>query len=171
MESSTSPSPSATRPSRTPTFVPSLPPPPGVTSNPNDPASLIGLANITVAISVPFLTVFFLLRVYARVFIKRSWIFEDVLVAGFYASTSIAKIWECSPREKIWNASIPGTCLDLQLILNMSGAFNMVTDYLILLIPVQAVRKLKIDKTILGRVGRLNYRIRSYVIGVSVMNI
>ncbi|KZZ98824.1 hypothetical protein AAL_02375 [Moelleriella libera RCEF 2490] len=242
MESSVSPSAAAAHhqslasaplPPPSPTFTPSLPPPPGVTSNPDNPASLSGLANLTIAVSVPIVTIFFLLRVYARIFVKRTWIAEDVLVtiswagavaycgimratmshhggehgwditkeqaheaaywfnvasieygvmigitklavlclyrrvfsptrwsgfdkicvglivivAGFYSSTSIAKIWECSPREKIWNNAIPGTCLNLQLILNVSGAFNMVTDYLILLIPVQAVRKLRLDRT------------------------
>ncbi|KJZ71244.1 hypothetical protein HIM_09387 [Hirsutella minnesotensis 3608] len=225
-------SPSSTLSTSTADFTPSFPAPSGVIPNPTHPASLVGLASITAGIGVSLVTVFFLLRTYARVFIKRTWTFEDVLVTiswagtvaycgimratmshnggkhgwditkaqaheaaywfnvasieygvmigmtklavlwlyrrvfsparwskfdnacvalivliiGFYASTTIVKIWECAPREKIWNSSLPGTCVGINWILNISGGFNMVTDYLILLLPVQAVRKLKVDK-------------------------
>ncbi|EQK99831.1 hypothetical protein OCS_04461 [Ophiocordyceps sinensis CO18] len=214
------------------TFSPSLPAPSGVVPNPRDPASLVGLAGIAAGIGVSFVTVFFLLRTYARVVVKRIWTFEDVLVTiswggtvaycaimratmshnggkhgwditkaqaheaaywfnvasieygvmigmtklavlwlyrrvfspargsrfdnaclglvvlivGFYGSTSVVKIWECEPRQKIWDSSLPGKCLELNWILNISGGFNMVTDFLILLLPVQAVRKLKVNR-------------------------
>ncbi|OAA40700.1 hypothetical protein NOR_05788 [Metarhizium rileyi] len=215
-----------------PTFTPALRPPPGVVSNPDNPESLAYLANITIAICIPLVTAFFLLRTYVRVFIKRVWIFEDVLVTtawagtvaycgimratmshhggqhgwditvneahqaaywfnvaaieygvmigvtklavlwlyrrvfspirwshfdiaivaliilifGFYSTTSVVKIFECNPREKIWNPTIPGKCVEIHVILNVSGAFNTVTDYLILLLPVHAVRKLQMDR-------------------------
>lgn len=220
-------------PDPAPTFVPALKPPPGVTSNPDHPASLVNLANIAIGIAIPFVTIFFVLRTYVRVFVKRTWIVEDVLVTiawagtiaycgimrttmarhggehgwditseqlqqasywfnvaaieygviigitklsilclyrrvfspirwswfdisivalivllvGFYTSTTIAKIFECQPREKIWNPSLPGKCVEIKWILNISGGFNTVTDYLILLLPVHAVRSLKMPKT------------------------
>jgi hypothetical protein len=190
------------------------------------------LANITISICIPLVTMFFLLRTYVRVFIKRTWIFEDTLVTiswagtvaycgimratmshhggqhgwditaddaheaaywfsvaaieygvmigvtklailwlyrrvfspvrwskfdiaivtliivifGFYSTTSLVKIFECRPREKIWNRTIPGTCVEMKIILNVSGAFNTVTDYLILLLPIHAVWKLHMDQ-------------------------
>jgi hypothetical protein len=216
-----------------PTFTPALKPPTGITSNPDHPASLAYLADITIGVCIPIVTIFFLLRTYVRVFIKRQWIFEDALVTiawagivaycailkatmsnhggehlwditadgaheasywfnvaaieygvmigvtkcavllfyrrvfspirrskfditivaliilmvGFYGSITIAKIFECSPRERIWNTSIPGKCIQINMILNVSGGFNTVTDYLILLLPVHAVSKLQMDRT------------------------
>ncbi|KAI0546919.1 hypothetical protein F4679DRAFT_379466 [Xylaria curta] len=215
-----------------PTFTPAIPPPPGVIPNPEHPASLAVEADIVVGIIVPFVTVFFLLRTYVRVFIKRAWILEDALVttawagtvtycallrtcmarhggqhgwditanqlheglywfnvaaivygifigitkisilclyrrvfspqrssrfdiaivtliiilACFYTAITLSKIFECNPREKIWNPSVPGTCLEIKDVLNASGGFNAVTDYLILLLPVHAVRKLQMPK-------------------------
>ncbi|KAI1110551.1 hypothetical protein F5Y14DRAFT_356761 [Nemania sp. NC0429] len=219
-------------PDPAPTFVPALKPPPGVKSNPDHPDSLVILANIAIGIAIPLVTIFFVLRTYVRVFIKRAWIIEDVLVTiawagtiaycgimrttmarhggqhgwditseqlqqasywfnvaaieygviigitklsilclyrrvfsphrwswfdisivtliillvGFYTSTSIAKIFECQPREKIWNPKLPGKCIEIKWILNISGGFNTVTDYLILLLPIHAVRSLKMPK-------------------------
>ncbi|KAI0014722.1 hypothetical protein F4780DRAFT_172824 [Xylariomycetidae sp. FL0641] len=215
-----------------PTFEPAIPPPPGTTSNPDDPDTLAPLADLTIGVCLSLISLFFFTRCYVRLFIKRVWIFEDVLVciayggtvaycgilkatmshnggkhgwditlaqfhqasywfnvaaieygviigvtkisvlwlyrrvfsparwgffdvaiiglivimAGFYGSISIAKIFECTPREKIWNTQLPGRCIEIKWILNISGGFNMVTDYIMLLLPAHAVRNLQIEK-------------------------
>ena len=49
------------------------------------------------------------------------------------------KIFECNPRAKIFNAKLPGKCVDVPMLLNTSGLFNTVTDFIILLLPVKAV--------------------------------
>ncbi|KAI1779165.1 putative integral membrane protein [Hypoxylon cercidicola] len=217
----------------TTTFTPALEPPPGVISNPDHPASLVNLANISIGLCVSLITIFFLLRSYVRIFIKHAWTFEDVLatlayagtavccgllwntmahygglhswditpeqahessywfyvtsieygatigitklavlwlyrrvfspirwsildiaivtliclIVGFYSITTFVKIFQCSPLEKIWNSALPGRCLEIKWILNISGGFNTVTDYLILLLPIQAVRNLHMDRS------------------------
>lgn len=213
-------------------FTPYLPPPPGQSSDRENPESLEQLADVAIGICLPLITIFFFARCYVRAFLKRTWIFEDYLVtvvwagavaycgimratmshnggrhawditaseahealywfnvaaieygvmiglakisvlvfyrrvfspirwswfditivglialmAGFYTSITIAKIFECDPREKIWNASVPGHCVEISMILNISGGFNTITDYIILLLPVQAVSQLKITQ-------------------------
>lgn len=57
--------------------TPALPPPPGETSNFSSPPSLTQETNIAIGITVPLTTIFFFLRTYVRIWIKRSWIFED----------------------------------------------------------------------------------------------
>ncbi|KAI8627427.1 hypothetical protein F5Y19DRAFT_487022 [Xylariaceae sp. FL1651] len=79
--------PDPSEPVPTPTFTPALKPPPGVTLNPDDPASLVGLANITIGVVIPLITIVFLLRTYVRIFIKRLWSFEDTLVTTAWAGT------------------------------------------------------------------------------------
>lgn len=81
------PAPAFISASPTSTFTPALKPPPGVTSHPEHPASLAHYSHLTTAICVPFITIFFLLRTYVRVFIKRIWIFEDVLTTTAWAGT------------------------------------------------------------------------------------
>ena len=49
------------------------------------------------------------------------------------------KIFECNPRAKIFNSKLPGKCVDVPMLLNTSGLFNTLTDFIILLLPVKAV--------------------------------
>lgn len=57
----------------------------------------------------------------------------------FYLATFLVKIWECNPRERIWDRSIPGKCVNVSSLLNVSGLFNTLTDIMILLIPIKSV--------------------------------
>jgi len=90
---------------------------------------------------------------YRRVFISHRWSWFDIstvtfiiLLALFYGITTFFKIFECSPRAKIFNMALPGHCYNVGTILKTSGAFNTVTDFLILLLPVKAVQKLQMSK-------------------------
>lgn len=86
-----------------------------------------------------------ILCLYRRVFsIPRSpfdiaIIFLIVLLVLFYTATNITKIWECVPRARIWDPSIPGKCIDTPMLLNVSGIFNTVTDFIIVMMPFKAV--------------------------------
>ena len=53
---------------------------------------------------------------------------------------TFVNIWECNPRAKICNPKLPGTCVDISLLLDISGALNTLTDVIILLRPVKAVK-------------------------------
>ncbi|KAF6220928.1 hypothetical protein HO133_002608 [Letharia lupina] len=60
-----------------------------------------------------------------------------VILSLFYVAITIAKIFECTPRARIWDKRRPGTCVSISNLLNASGAFNTLTDILLLLIPVK----------------------------------
>ncbi|CAF9927409.1 MAG: hypothetical protein ALECFALPRED_003699 [Alectoria fallacina] len=60
-----------------------------------------------------------------------------VTLSLFYVAITIAKIFECTPRARIWDKRRPGTCVNIPNLLNASGAFNTLTDILLLLIPVK----------------------------------
>lgn len=94
-----------------------------------------------------------ILLLYRRVFLPQRGGFFDwglrffMLILGlFYFATTIVKIWECSPRARIWDKSIPGTCVNVASLLNTSGLFNTVTDILILLVPVKSVWNLQMTR-------------------------
>ncbi|KAI0907637.1 hypothetical protein F4823DRAFT_641220 [Ustulina deusta] len=211
--------------------IPALPPPPGVTPNFDHPSSLKHVNNIAISVAIPITTIFFILRTYTRVWLKRTWIVEDWLttiayvgtisfcvvgaatmdhyggkhqwditpnqaheafywfnvasihygiticiakiavlclyrrvfspirwspfdisivalinlLALFYIATNIVKIWECIPRAKIWDPTIPGTCINTPMLLNVSGLFNTVTDLIILLLPFKAVWRMNMN--------------------------
>jgi hypothetical protein len=102
---------------------------------------MIGVTKITI------------LMLYRRVFVTHRWSWFDiatisliVILALFYGITTFFKIFECSPRAKIFNMALPGHCYNVGKILKTSGAFNTISDFFILLLPVQAVRKLQMSK-------------------------
>lgn len=70
-----------------------------------------------------------------------------IISIGFYGITSFVKIFECTPRAKIVSQKLPGSCVNVSMLVNASGLFNTITDYLILLLPVHAVRKLQMNGT------------------------
>lgn len=93
------------------------------------------------------------LWLYRRVFSPKRWspfdiaiTFLVVILIGFYGSTTFVKIFECNPRAKIADSSIPGHCVDLSTVLKTSGSFNFITDFLILFLPVHAVWKLRMSR-------------------------
>lgn len=58
------------------------------------------------------------LWLYRRVFSPIKWSPLDMVILslaaimlGFYISTTLVKIWECIPRAKIFDNSIPGHCV------------------------------------------------------------
>ena len=94
-----------------------------------------------------------ILALYRRVFSPRRFSPFDitivvliVIIVLFYGSTSFVKIFECNPRSRIFDKSIPGTCVDTSTLLNTSGCFNTLTDFLILFLPVKAVWDLNMSK-------------------------
>jgi hypothetical protein len=89
-----------------------------------------------------------------RVFSTSRWSVFDMSVVSliivlslFHGITTFFKIFERNPRVKIFNSSIPGHCYDTGKILKTSGAFNTISDYVILPLPIHAVYKLQMKKT------------------------
>lgn len=74
-----------------------------------------------------------------------------VILGLFYVANTFLKIFQCDPRARIWDKRVPGTCLNLGNVLTASGAFNTLTDILILLIPVKVSWNLK--TTVKRKVG------------------
>jgi hypothetical protein len=72
-------------------------------------------------------------------------VFEAILVI-FYVSQTIAKCLECMPREKIWDFSVPGKCIDWDALLVSSGAFSWISDIVIFLIPIKRVWGLNMQR-------------------------
>lgn len=69
-----------------------------------------------------------------------------LLLTLFYITNTFLKIYQCRPRARIWNKSIPGTCLNLGNVLTASGVFNTSTDLLLLIIPIRVSWNLNTSK-------------------------
>lgn len=87
-----------------------------------------------------------LMRIFAP--IKRGlvyWLIQALiwLNAGFYLANVLSVIFQCTPVRKAWNPSMPGVCVDTNLNLVVTGAINVLSDALILLLPLWTIWHLK----------------------------
>lgn len=64
----------------------------------------------------------------------------------FYFLNMFFDIFQCSPREKIWNLSIvSGHCFNGNVVYKASGLFNVMADFAILIMPMPSVWKLNMS--------------------------
>lgn len=61
----------------------------------------------------------------------------------FYTIGFFLNIFACSPREKIWNPTVPGTCLSFPGLSLPFGVFNILTNFSILVLPLPVIGRLK----------------------------
>ena len=113
------------------------------------------LANAQQVLYAPlmFITKASILLLYLRLFAPNhkagiAYVIYIVISFNFllYLSQFIVTIAACIPREKIWNPTTPGHCLDLNLSQEFSAAFNIVSDFVILILPLRAIWKLQMRK-------------------------
>ena len=63
--------------------------------------------------------------------------------AMFYVGGMVALIFQCSPRAKISNPKLPGTCTNVYLSFLLSGVWNVLSDFFILVFPIWAIWQLQ----------------------------
>lgn len=106
------------------------------------------MANTSQIVYAPliFITKLSILLLYLRVFApaKRSKTFFCIqfLIWGnflFYLAGLLVKVFQCIPRERIWDKRIPGHCVQIDLPILIASAINVLSDCLILLLPIAAV--------------------------------
>lgn len=68
-----------------------------------------------------------------------------VLNICFYLAVSIATIWSCIPRSKIWRPIEEGSCMNLGAMLIASAAINMISDIFLFVIPIYRVWQLQLS--------------------------
>jgi hypothetical protein len=68
------------------------------------------------------------------------------LVGLFCLSTTIAGVFQCVPVAKAWHKSMDGHCYNLVEAWYTNAVFSIVTDFVILMLPMHMVYKLHRDK-------------------------
>lgn len=80
---------------------------------------------------------------------KNWWTVVIIMAAntGFYWGLMFAKIFQCWPRDAIWDKTITAAkCVSLVGILDASGVWNTLSDVTILLVPLLFIWKLKMSR-------------------------
>ena len=83
---------------------------------------------------------------YRRIFAPSRHGFVFWLIQSLIWSTVIVylafMIWTvnfCSPRERIWNPTIPGKCSNVRANMTASGSWNVFSDFTILVVPLYTI--------------------------------
>ena len=64
-----------------------------------------------------------------------------------YAFASIvATIVQCTPIKRIWDHSVPGTCINLTAFWYANASANIIGDFLILALPMPVIRSLQLPR-------------------------
>lgn len=62
----------------------------------------------------------------------------------FYFTTTVIYIDLCSPRSKIYNPAMKtGHCYDTSVTFKATGIFSVISDFAILILPLQSIWKLR----------------------------
>ncbi|GAM90031.1 hypothetical protein ANO11243_080710 [Dothideomycetidae sp. 11243] len=95
-----------------------------------------------------------LLLVFLRIFTLGYERVVTYVMLGIVLATSVAGtlvcLTECIPLNKLWNPSVPGTCVNLSAFYRYIGMPNIVSDVVMLLLPLRSIWKLNMplrDKT------------------------
>ena len=62
---------------------------------------------------------------------------------AFYLSYSFVDVFQCVPRDKIWEPDVPGRCISDNVLLLSPAGINIISDILILVIPVVLIFRLQ----------------------------
>ena len=62
----------------------------------------------------------------------------------FYLVQTFFTIFQCNPRQKIWNKLITtGHCYDIYAMDKATGVFNVISDFVILVLPMSSIWRLQ----------------------------
>ncbi|KAL7619925.1 hypothetical protein AAE478_010472 [Parahypoxylon ruwenzoriense] len=101
-------------------------------------------------LSVTFIK-FSILRFYGSIFISRLfrrylWAVA-ALMGGWGISTSVVAVVQCIPIEFSWDHTIiGGYCVDYRLTVLIAGVLNIVTDFVILAMPIPLIWQLHVSR-------------------------
>lgn len=94
---------------------------------------------------------FSILKLYGSIFISRRFHYclwaVEAFVAGWTISAAGVSIGQCTPISYGWDQEIPGgSCVNYGLLVLVAGVLNVVTDLVILVLPIPSVLRLQISK-------------------------
>ncbi|KAI1763486.1 hypothetical protein GGR53DRAFT_467259 [Hypoxylon sp. FL1150] len=108
------------------------------------------LAEIFSNLSMGFIK-FSILRFYGSIFTSRAFHYSlwgvAILVGGLTVATPIVTVIQCVPIEFGWDKTVTGGyCIDYGLMVLVVCIINIVTDFVILVMPIPLVRQLHVSR-------------------------
>lgn len=63
----------------------------------------------------------------------------------FYLSTMFVVIFQCNPRAKFWEPTLPGHCINIDVVDIVTAAINVLSDIVLLLLPLTCIWQLQMQ--------------------------
>lgn len=85
------------------------------------------------------------MRIFA-VFTWFRWIVRGLIgiVTAYMIAAFFASVFQCTPVQRAWDKSIPGTCISIEMNWYANAGFSIATDTIILLLPITPILSLKL---------------------------
>ncbi len=64
----------------------------------------------------------------------------------FYIAATLVEIFTCMPRKKIWEPSTPGRCVNNGIVVIITAAINVISDFSILVLPLSSIWGLQMPR-------------------------
>jgi hypothetical protein len=68
------------------------------------------------------------------------------LVVGLWLASTLAAIFQCTPISFFWNKNQPGTCFNANAFVLVTSIINVVTDFIIVVMPMPIIWKLDMPR-------------------------
>ncbi|KAI1735567.1 hypothetical protein F4680DRAFT_302835 [Xylaria scruposa] len=78
--------------------------------------------------------------------VKRFILWMNTANIGMMIAVFFGTVLQCTPINKTWETSLQGTCIDRRVLFTVSSSFNILTDILILALPLRIFIDLKIPR-------------------------
>ncbi|KAL8773044.1 MAG: hypothetical protein Q9209_002064 [Squamulea sp. 1 TL-2023] len=92
-----------------------------------------------------------------------------VLTVGYMIALCFAIFFQCRPVAKFWNPFLDGHCVHAYDLYLWNTILNVVTDFLVLLVPIPMLRKLQVgtrQKWVIGLLTCILSAVRTYYIAI-----
>jgi hypothetical protein len=98
------------------------------------------------AVALPKISVlFFYLRIFTTKPSRRFAQGTIILIAANWVAFVVAAFFQCRPLAYWWDRTIPGgKCFDVQLYFRVMCVPNLVTDLIVMFLPIASIMKLKL---------------------------
>ncbi len=78
--------------------------------------------------------------------VRRFIVWMNTANIGMMIGVFFATILQCIPINKTWEPALEGTCIDRRILFTVSSSFNILTDMLMLALPLSIFINLKIPR-------------------------
>ena len=99
----------------------------------------------TTLMSIKFSILYFYARLFPQRWFKRALIGTGIFTSGIAISQAPVDVVQCVPIRSQWDPNVKGKCIDFGTCILAIGIANIVTDIMILILPMPILRKLQVS--------------------------